>query len=94
MSRCRSCDAEIIWAVTEPGGKAIPVDADPSEDGNVELLTRSSPTGYTVPPAAIVHGQRPMLTDGTFHKPHFATCPQASEWRKRLGPGFARGGPQ
>jgi hypothetical protein len=31
VSKCRSCGAEIIWAVTKPGGQWIPLDAEPAD---------------------------------------------------------------
>lgn len=34
---CRSCDAEIVWAIL-PSGKAIPLDAQPVPDGNIAAL--------------------------------------------------------
>jgi hypothetical protein len=35
-ARCRSCNAEIVWASTAQG-KFMPVDAESVPDGNVEL---------------------------------------------------------
>ncbi len=68
MSACRSCGARIVWAKTSTG-KAIPVDADPVEHGNIVL---SSGGVAEVGPAG----------SGT-HVSHFATCPERDEWRKR-----------
>ncbi len=76
---CRSCPAQIIWAVTAKG-KYMPVDAEPNPDGNVELLP---PAPGMRAPQAIVHGQPQMMTEGAIHMPHHATCPKADEWRKR-----------
>lgn len=70
IAKCRSCGADIIWARTS-SGRNIPVDADPTPDGNVEL------TGTTV----VVHpGPVPDLE---LRMAHHATCPQAAEWRRR-----------
>ncbi len=41
-TRCRSCNAELIWATTEKG-KQIPLDAEPVENGNIRLEERSYP---------------------------------------------------
>ncbi len=76
-STCRSCDAPIIWAVTTRE-QLMPVDADPSTDGNVELVTRQ----LNVAPLAIVHAQ-PPLGAGPLRMPHHATCPDAAKWRRR-----------
>ena len=35
--KCKSCPAQVIWAVTERG-KAMPVDAEPGPGGNVQLV--------------------------------------------------------
>lgn len=79
---CRSCSAEIIWAVTE-NGKRMPVDALPREDGNI-LLTEY-PDGYIE--AAYVQSSLFEEWDQDAPEPrrhvsHFATCEQSKEWRK------------
>lgn len=79
IESCRSCDARIIWATTA-GKKAMPVDAEPVDDGNVELVLNGS---LAVSPVAIVHGQRSMLYDGPLRKSHFATCPDHDRWRRK-----------
>jgi hypothetical protein len=71
---CRSCGAPIVWARTD-SGKRMPVDADPSEDGTLVLeqagaVLRAHVVG-TVP------------GEGSRHRAHFATCPDAESWRKR-----------
>jgi hypothetical protein len=79
--QCRSCKASVIWAVSEKG-KRIPMDADPVADGN--FILEYSAVGE--PPVA-----RPRnatigtveFRDGLGFKSHFATCPDAGEWRKR-----------
>ena len=73
MSRCRSCLGEITWARTE-SGKRIPLDAEPVDDGNVEL---------TMQGVAVVHGQPPMFDPGPMYVSHFATCPNANEHRSK-----------
>lgn len=83
VATCRSCDAPIVWALTE-NGKKMPVDADRNDsDGNVtlaeengELLARVFPT-----PEARTEGQAGYTS-------HFATCPNANEFRRpRAGVG-------
>lgn len=72
MSTCRSCDAEITWATTE-AGKAMPLDATPSETGTHVLVD-----GLT---------RRATDEDRRLHRPlyvsHFATCQHAAYWRRR-----------
>lgn len=77
MNTCRSCHAKIVWAVT-PGGKRMPVDAAPVDDGNVLLDRRQDP------PLATVIGGGPQLWDepGERHTSHFATCPDSDAHRR------------
>lgn len=75
--RCRTCDAPIIWATSESTLKAMPVDAEPSPAGSVQLIPREGRT-----PLARVIPARDRFAK-TLHTSHFATCPQASQHRKR-----------
>jgi hypothetical protein len=72
MSECASCQAPIVWAITAPGGRRTPVDRDPVEGGNLVLESKGG--------RLIV---RYVPTGQGTHVSHFATCPQASEWRNR-----------
>lgn len=76
MSRCRSCDAPIVWRKTE-AGKAMPLDPTASRSGNVQLL----PGGA----CRVVAGEErdEMLAKGqTLYLPHHSTCPQGREWKR------------
>lgn len=75
MSACRSCGAQIIWARTERG-KAMPVDAQSTPDGN--LVLTEEPTGELI---ARVDA-RPMRQRYTSH---FQTCPNADSHRRPRG---------
>lgn len=70
MARCQSCGAEIRWAET-PGGKWIPLDAEPVSDGNVVVRETDG-----VPEAVVV-----AKTAGRYVS-HFATCPNAKGHRR------------
>lgn len=76
---CKACGAPIIWARTlagpnGPGGKAMPLDAEPNPDGNVAArITASAPMLRRV--------CRVLAKDEThdhraeqLYMPHFATC--------------------
>lgn len=65
---CRSCGAPIIWARTV-NGKAMPLDAEPTDAGNVSLVNGVAYVGeqLALPPC---------------YTSHFATCPDAPGWRK------------
>lgn len=39
IGKCRSCGASLIWCETATG-KKMPIDAESSEDGNVQLRQR------------------------------------------------------
>lgn len=73
-SACRSCGAAIVWARTV-AGKLMPVDAEPADDGTLALIED-------------VDGELRVLVlgfdpDELRHRPHFSTCPEADEWRRR-----------
>lgn len=76
-TNCRSCGAPIFHAPTA-AGKTIPVDLEPDNengsivirDGIAKVLSR---TGMNISPEP---GDVRYIS-------HFATCPQAKEWRKR-----------
>lgn len=81
--RCRSCGAQVIWAL-HTSGKPSPFDAEPHDDGEWEILYRrgETPTVVHVQPGQLQIGQG--TGDGYashLHRPHWATCPQADQWR-------------
>lgn len=69
--RCRACNAEIEWVLTE-GGKRMPLDVEPRDDGNLLIVSN--------------HGSTPVVryvTAGDGNRvSHFATCPGANEFRR------------
>ncbi len=79
LARCKSCGAPIWWATTTHG-RPIPIDRKPAADGNVTL--ERVPGGEL---RALVHaGQSAALLTGQMRwRSHFASCPQASQHRRR-----------
>ena len=74
---CRSCPAKVIWAVTERD-KPMPVDAEPAAGGNLALETNHNGRVMSrVVPAHLAFGRSDLRLS------HFATCPQADQWRRR-----------
>lgn len=70
--RCRSCDAPIVFARTIKG-RRIPLDAEPNDTtGNIELRQGIA---YVVTDARDPDTHR--------YTSHFATCPNAGDWRNR-----------
>ena len=39
MSACKACHATILWATT-PAGKAVPLDPNPRDDGNLTITSQ------------------------------------------------------
>lgn len=75
IATCRSCEAEIVWALTEHGRK-IPLDAQPAENGTFAL---SIPPDGGDPGA--IHAPK-VAAPGPRYLSHFATCPNAAEHRR------------
>ena len=76
MSACRSCGARIVWAETEKGRK-MPIDFYPSSEGTIVLRY---PQGEKQPLAIVGVPADAFPREDRFTS-HFATCPQADEWR-------------
>jgi hypothetical protein len=74
MATCRSCRAEIVWALTDKGAR-MPVDAKSATDGNLVLYRQGGE--QRVRSVRLPEDQlRPR------HTSHFATCPNADHHRK------------
>lgn len=77
VAECRRCHAEMIWCRTGRG-KKMPVDAEPSSEGlfviegdEQDPLVRRLPNDM----AATYTGDK--------YTSHFATCPNADEFRNK-----------
>ena len=75
-TQCRSCRAPVIWAVTR-AGKRIPLDAAPSATGNLVYV------GQQLDGTEVVGAPRDGDPPEFRYVSHFATCPDAGEWRRR-----------
>jgi hypothetical protein len=78
-SKCRSCEADVIWLEHERTGKPAPIDAKPTSDGNIVVDDVGGT--YSVVPEQV----RDNLIEAgmPLHTNHFATCPQRAAWRER-----------
>lgn len=81
MARCKACGASIVWIATQ-AGKNMPCDAElfiywEDKKGKHTIIT---PNGETV--RANIEGDMRLAT-GIGYIPHWATCPQASNFKKR-----------
>lgn len=76
-SACRSCHRPIFWAVTIHD-RSMPMDPDHYDDGDWVI------DGEAENGAPKIRHVEP-LTDGdaTRYQPHWATCPNADQHRKR-----------
>lgn len=81
--RCRSCGAEVIWAIHERTGKTAPIDARPVPDGSIVLLplTMFGETPYRILGLA----ERTTPGDNDRYTPHYQTCPDARRYREQGG---------
>ena len=75
---CGSCGAPIVWAKTQRGER-MPIDAEPSDTGNV-LLTGQPPQRRA---GVLSRGQAEgaRAVGQRLHLSHFATCPHAGSHR-------------
>ena len=80
MSACRSCGAAIVWLEIRPGGRRMPVDAEPSAKGNV-IADLTQAVGVVIPAAALAQ-VKADTPDEPLYVSHFATCPDADAWRE------------
>jgi len=82
IDKCSACERAIIWATTSTG-KSMPVDAVPSDNGNVVLFPTVDDGRFV----ALVLGSLEILHYSGRERftSHFATCPYAELFRpKRL----------
>lgn len=80
LAQCRSCHAPIVWATTTTG-KRMTVNPEPGEGGNIRLVYRrgdNTPVAHVVPKAE----RGNYGADQAWYTSHFASCPQADEWRR------------
>lgn len=94
-AHCKSCDAQIVWAVTE-NGRRMPVDADPVPAGTIllrHLNVGEPPVAHVTTKTERAELETQAVNRGdTFRLfvSHFATCPNATTHRQR--PGAVSGG--
>lgn len=73
---CRVCKAPIMWArtvasETGTGGKAMPLDPEPNDEGNV-AVRQTGPHTYVA--RVLKDGESHDTYAEKLHMPHFATC--------------------
>jgi hypothetical protein len=79
ISQCRSCDADIIWVVTEKG-KKMPLDAEPHPEGTFRK-ERVDANGDRIV-HFVTEGIERADNNRPLYQSHFATCPERDHHRK------------
>jgi len=74
VSACRSCGAPVEWGVSVVSGKRMPLDAEPDPEGLFYLERGDVTTVGPMDPTLYPNRKR--------YTSHFATCPDAEDWRK------------
>ncbi|MFD9952445.1 hypothetical protein [[Kitasatospora] papulosa] len=71
LTRCRRCGAPICWALTSANGRRQPIDAEPTEAGNLAVMSGADGVLYV----RAVTAARPDIRPGEWQAmPHHATC--------------------
>lgn len=83
VDTCRSCHARIVWARTAFTGAVMPINMEPVDDGNIIVTENGG--GRLI--ATVLPPGDPRITEETTYVTHFATCPDATGWRRRHGHG-------
>lgn len=76
MSRCRSCEADIVWVSMDGSGKKAPMNLPASPDGNIKLTGLQGRVLKPAERAEAIAAAEPLYLS------HFATCPNSKEHRK------------
>lgn len=81
VARCReaTCRAPMVWAVNEASGRGNPIDPDPVEDGNVVIVGQTTTKSGPAPLVRYLRKGEEVV--GHRYKSHFATCPEADQFR-------------
>jgi hypothetical protein len=86
MASCRSCGANIIWAVSGTTGKRMPLDAAPALGQHPFCLLRGlNGDELAISAGWFFAGSAPLLVVQdrlAFYVSHFATCPDADMHRR------------
>jgi len=79
VSECKGCGAEMVWARTARG-KKMPLDAEPSRDGNFVL------EGDPIDPETrrLPNDEAARYT-GDKHTAHWGTCPNYTDFKRPRG---------
>ncbi len=82
INKCTACHAPIVWATTSTG-KAMPVDAEPTENGNLFLMPTVDRRWLAIVLGKVDGATAPRER----YTSHFATCTEAARFRKPVKAG-------
>ena len=74
MPSCKTCGATVRWVTMEGSMKAMPIDPEPAEDGNLVCTLHGRATW--------AHVETLFDEPGDRYLSHFATCHDAKEHRR------------
>jgi hypothetical protein len=79
-----SCGKRIFFAVNKKTRNVEPIEAEPREDGNIEICgTGESKQGTSMPVVRhLAKGEVPLFRNGDRFISHFAECPHADRYRR------------
>jgi len=80
--RTETCKAPVIWARTQTG-KLMPVDVEPSPDGNVRVFEVQGNVHARVVTTEDAERMRRDPLAVPLRTSHFATCSRADSWRSK-----------
>lgn len=78
------CGAPIEWVVVEKSGKRMPIDPFPVDDGNIVKVGRETQDRTPLVAYAPPKRQGSLIEDEPRYVSHFATCPEADQFRKKV----------
>jgi hypothetical protein len=76
-SRCRSCNADMVWVVMRASKRRMPLDARPLDEGTIAVDAIGRAEVLT---GEALEGAR--LAGVALYQSHYVSCPQRRQWRK------------
>ena len=80
-STCRACGQRMLWIITARNKKM------PCAPAPVRFDPAGGPETFVTPDGQVVRGRRKAHGDRFGYISHFATCPQADQFRKQTKEG-------
>lgn len=79
----RGCGRPIKWVRIATTGALMPIDTQPTPNGNVQFLASSDGDGTPLAKVLTSHERDQCGPSVKLYTSHFATCPFAQEHRRR-----------